>query len=172
MVPPNKVGRPPEKDSRGKRIKKSVISINIAQGLIDFLDDIEIKNPKFNRSQFFTRVATALYVGEVCHFCYGQKIDTTSMGTVCKECSYKDNAGNMVWKYLEFNPCPNCETPYDYYNQVKWGGDPKRRGCSQPSCFDVEELSDEMLERLKEEEEEDKKEEAFYRRTGKDMAKQ
>ena len=131
----HKVGRPPETDSHGKRKKKSVISINIAQGLIDFLDDIEIKNPEFNRSQFFTRVATALYVGEVCHFCYGQNLRKAAMGLICKDCSHQSPDGTITWKYLEFNNCDNCGTLYDYYNELKWGGDPRRRGCSQSSCF-------------------------------------
>ena len=135
MVKPNRVGRPPETDTSGKRIKKSVISINIPQGLVDFLDHVQEKNPEFNRSQFFSRVVTALYAGEICHFCYGQNLKKLNKGLVCKDCSHVSSTDrSMVWKYLEFYDCPNCGTPYDYYNEVKFKG--QIRGCTQTSCFE------------------------------------
>ena len=55
------VGRPPERDSEGNIISKSLVNVTIPTKLRDFLSKNNI-----NRSQLFTRVVTALYMHALC----------------------------------------------------------------------------------------------------------
>ena len=55
-----KVGRPPQVDKDGKVISKTLVNLTIPVKLKEFLD----KHVK-NRSEFFTKIVTMLYIGEI-----------------------------------------------------------------------------------------------------------
>ena len=136
MVPNQKgAGRPPKTDGKGKQIATTHVTLTIPVNLKEFIQSL----PNANMSALFTRVVTMLYIGEVCRFCYGTNLRKLTGGLACESCSSLRNDGSMQWKYLEFNECSNCGVAYDNYNQPKWGGDPRRRGCHHPKCFEVEE---------------------------------
>lgn len=93
------VGRPPEVDSDGNKVDKVLVNLTIPVKLKNFLD----KHVE-NRSAFFTRVVTMLYVGEICFKCYSDKLDHESrVGVRCEECK--------TW--VKLVPCPNCGERYD-----------------------------------------------------------
>ena len=143
-----KVGRPPQVDKDGKVISKTLVNLTIPVKLKEFLD----KHVK-NRSEFFTKVVTMLYIGEICPKCYSDiHISNVSVGIECTDC--------RIW--IKLKDCPNCNTRYDprktisyepnpHYNPFR-NDDDLKHGCSK--CM----LSDEILARLKEEEEEEKAE--------------
>jgi len=143
-----KVGRPPEVDSDGNKIDKTLVNLTIPVTLKNFLD----KHVK-NRSEFFTRVVTMLYVGEICPTCYSDSyLAKAPVGIECTNCD--------TW--IQLFKCPNCEERYDPRQHIGMSINPHfnpAHGSKQCSkCKDVEELSDEILAQLKEEEEEEKAE--------------
>ena len=148
-----KVGRPPELDKNGNKIDKTLVNLTIPVTLKNFLD----KHVK-NRSEFFTKMVTMLYIGEICPKCYSDTyISNVSVGIECTDC--------QIW--IKLKDCPNCNSRYDprptvtqglaldvpnpHYNPFR-NDDDLKHGCSK--CM----LNDEMLARLKEEEEEEKAE--------------
>ena len=63
------VGRPPETDGQGKQIAKAHVTLLLPVTLKEFLR----RQPDMNMSALFTRVATSLYLGEICPKCYGDE---------------------------------------------------------------------------------------------------
>ena len=100
------VGRPLQKDSDGNPISKTLVNLTIPVKLKNFLDK-HIKN----RSEFFTRVVTMLYVGEICPKCYGDNLNDAPVGIECAECN--------IW--IKLKDCPNCETRYDPRKRLMQG---------------------------------------------------
>jgi hypothetical protein len=98
------VGRPPERDSEGNVVSKSLVNVTIPTKLRDFL----AKN-KINRSQLFTRVVTMLYCHAICPKCYEDRVTDGIMAIRCDSC-------DIVIKY---NKCSQCKTPYNKNNLVK-----------------------------------------------------
>ena len=92
------VGRPLQTDSDGEPITKTLVNLTIPVKLKAFLD----KHVK-NRSAFFTRVVTMLYVGEICPKCYGDSLSDVPVGIECIDCN--------IW--IKLKDCPNCDTRYD-----------------------------------------------------------
>jgi len=136
MAPNQKgAGRPPKTDGKGKQIATTHVTLTIPVNLKEFIQSL----PNPNMSELFTRVVTMLYVGEVCKFCYGINLKEMATGTACENCTQLAPDGKILWKYVEFNDCPNCGITYDDYNHSKWGGDPRRAGCHHPKCFEVKE---------------------------------
>ena len=127
------VGRPLQTDSDGNPISKTLVNLTIPVKLKDFLD----KHVP-NRSEFFTKVVTSLYVGAICPKCYSDNyLIKTPVGSQCTDCE--------VW--LTLNDCPNCKESYDprkykgmslnkEYNPFANDNDLKQ-GCSK--CMEVKE---------------------------------
>ena len=126
-----KVGRPPEVDSNGNKIDKTLVNLTIPVTLKNFLD----KHVK-NRSEFFTKVVTMLYIGEICPKCYSDDyISKAPVGIECTDCD--------IW--IKLNDCSNCNTrmdpretmvqglaldvPNPHFNPFKNDGD--KFGCSK-----------------------------------------
>jgi len=94
-----KVGRPPEVDSDGKKIDKTLINLTIPVTLKNFLD----KHVK-NRSEFFTEMVTKLYIGLICPKCYQDEgIRDVPVGIKCRYCD--------MW--IKLKDCPSCGKTYD-----------------------------------------------------------
>ena len=94
-----KVGRPPEVDSNGNKIDKTLVNLTIPVTLKNFLD----KHVK-NRSEFFTKIVTMLYIGEICPKCYSDDyISKAPVGIECRVCD--------IW--IKLNDCSNCGTRMD-----------------------------------------------------------
>ena len=91
------VGSPPERDSEGNIVSKSLVNVTIPTKLRDFLSKNNI-----NRSQLFTRVVTALYMHALCPKCYSDNVTDGLMAITCNDCE-------CVVKY---NNCSQCNTPY------------------------------------------------------------
>lgn len=92
------VGRPPQTDSDGNKIDKTLINLTIPVTLKNFLD----KHVK-NRSEFFTEMVTKMYIGLICPNCYNDNLKDVPVGIECTNCE--------VW--LTLKDCPNCKTRYD-----------------------------------------------------------
>ena len=93
------VGRPPEVDKDGKVISKTLVNLTIPVTLKNFLD----KHVK-NRSEFFTKIVTLLYIGEICPKCYSDDyISKAPVGIECTDCN--------IW--IQLNDCSNCGTRMD-----------------------------------------------------------
>ena len=93
------VGRPPEVDKDGKVISKTLVNLTIPVKLKEFLDK-HIKN----RSEFFTKIVTMLYIGEICPKCYSDDyISKAPVGIECTDCD--------IW--IKLNDCSNCGTRMD-----------------------------------------------------------
>jgi len=92
------VGRPPDLDSDGKPLDKVLVNLTIPVKLKNFLD----KHVK-NRSAFFTRVVTMLYVGEICPKCYGDNLSNAPVGIECINCN--------IW--IKLKDCPICDARFD-----------------------------------------------------------
>ena len=123
-----KVGRPPQVDSEGNRIDKTLINLTIPVTLKNFLD----KHVK-NRSEFFTKMVTMLYIGEICPKCYSDSyLSKVPIGTECTNCD--------IW--INLNDCPNCNTRYDPRQHVGMNINPHfnpAHGSKQCSkCMQVE----------------------------------
>jgi len=101
------VGRPPQTDSDGNRIDKTLINLTIPVTLKNFLDK-HIKN----RSEFFTEIVTKLYIGLICPKCYSDSyIAEAPVGIECTNCD----------RWIKFNDCPNCGTRYDPRRMIQIG---------------------------------------------------
>ena len=109
----NSVGRPPEVDSQGEVVQKSLVNVTIPSKLANFL-----KKKGINRSKLFTKVVRKMYDNELCNLCYGTRIEQTKIGCFCLDC---DAAGRL--HYTKLKNCPNCESqyqpPYNLYNNSK-----------------------------------------------------
>ena len=94
-----KVGRPLQVDADGNAINKTGVNLTIPVKLKEFLDK-HIKN----RSEFFTKVVTDLYIGLICPKCYSDRhLHMPPVGTKCTDCD--------IW--IKLNDCPNCGSTYD-----------------------------------------------------------
>ena len=94
-----KVGRPPELDKNGNKIDKTLVNLTIPVTLKNFLD----KHVK-NRSEFFTKMVTMLYIGEICPKCYSDTyISNVPVGIECTDCK--------IW--IKLKDCPICEARFD-----------------------------------------------------------
>ena len=100
------VGRPLQKDSDGNPISKTLVNLTIPVKLKAFLD----KHVK-NRSAFFTRVVTMLYVGEICPKCYGDNLSDAPVGIKCADCN--------IW--IKLKDCEICNAKYDPRKTVSHG---------------------------------------------------
>jgi len=101
------VGRPLQTDSDGEPITKTLVNLTIPVKLKVFLD----KHVK-NRSAFFTRIVTMLYVGEICPKCYSDSdISESPAGKECTNCD--------IW--IKLNDCPNCNSRMDPRKTVPQG---------------------------------------------------
>ena len=143
MTGDKKVGRPPRTDKDGKPIRSVVVSVNLPINLVNYIDDQKIDNPKFNVSEYITQLIQKNVDDGMCQTCYGTNLEQNSMGLTCLDCTKRNMASsrtgfdsNLI-HYISFKNCDNCGTPYDLWNKSKWGGDPRRRGCSQASCFET-----------------------------------
>jgi len=107
------VGRPPEVDSDGEVVLKCLVNVTIPAKLANFL-----KKKGINRSKLFRNSAMKLYKRELCDRCYSDNIETTRIGTYCRDCN-----DDEVYRYLTFNKCENCDTkyqpPYNMFAQPK-----------------------------------------------------
>ena len=124
-------------DKDGKVISKTLVNLTIPVKLKEFLD----KHVK-NRSEFFTKIVTMLYIGEICPKCYADTyINNVPVGIECTNC--------RIW--IKLKDCPNCNNRYDpratllqgytdvpnpHYNPFK-NDDDLKHGCSK--CMEVEE---------------------------------
>jgi hypothetical protein len=93
----SRVGRPPEVDSEGNPIQKSLVNVTIPSKLANFL-----KEKGINRSKLFTETVKKLYKKELCPRCYDQNIIQTPVGVKCEDCN----------QWLTLNNCPNCSERY------------------------------------------------------------
>ena len=109
------VGRPPERDSEGNVVSKSLVNVTIPTKLRDFL-----AKHKINRSQLFTRVVTMLYMHQICPKCYEDHVTDGIMAIRCDDC-------DMVIKY---NKCSQCKTPYNKNNLVEAIKGSSEFGCT------------------------------------------
>ena len=100
------VGRPPEVDKDGKVISKTLVNLTIPVKLKEFLD----KHVK-NRSEFFTKMVTMLYIGEICPKCYSDNLRDVPVGIECIDCN--------IW--IKLKDCPKCNARYDPRATVSQG---------------------------------------------------
>jgi len=111
----NSVGRPPELDSHGKVVQKSLVNVTIPTKLANFL-----KEKGINRSQLFTSVVKRMYRDELCRFCYGSNIEESRIGKYCVDCELARPSENP---YTVYNNCKNCgnkyQPPYTFFRQSK-----------------------------------------------------
>ena len=112
------VGRPPERDSEGNVISKSLVNVTIPTKLRDFLS----KN-KINRSKLFTRVVTMLYYHLICPKCYETNVVDNPMAIRCEDC-------DMVIKY---HNCSQCNEQYNKKNLIEAIKGSSEFGCE--SCL-------------------------------------
>ena len=134
------VGRPPKLDKDGKKILSAPISVNIAIGMIQWIEEQKQTNPKFNVSAFVVDLIQKSMSEGMCPDCYGSNLEEYTLGIGCVVCtnkrmksSRKGNDGfdpNLV-HYLKFFNCKNCDTPLDLWNKVVWFDTPDERirGC-------------------------------------------
>jgi len=168
------VGRPPTHvDKAGKKILTAPISINIPIRMIDWIGEQKEKNPKFNVSAYMVDLIQKSMEEGMCPNCYGTNLIERSIGLSCEDCTAKRMTSeggvfnkNLV-QYVFFYNCENCGANLDLWNQrVYFGGSGTKKNirgctvCARGDSYFKDELTDEMLKRLKEEEDEDE-EEAF-----------
>ena len=91
------VGRPPELDSNGNIVVKSLVNVTIPTKLANFL-----KEKGINRSRLFTDVVSKMFEEELCPRCYSEKIHITMIGISCKRCNH----------IIKNKNCENCKTEY------------------------------------------------------------
>lgn len=92
-----KVGRPPERDSEGNVISKSLVNVTIPTKLRDFLSKNEI-----NRSKLFTSVVSRMYIYQICPKCYSEEVVNGVMAITCEDCS----------TVIKYKNCSECNTMY------------------------------------------------------------
>jgi len=116
------VGRPPEVDSEGNTVQKCLVNVTIPTKLANFL-----KKKGINRSKLFRECVERIYFGEMCDKCYGDLIQTTKVGTYCRDCNANPNK-EITWLTLGF--CLNCESQYQPpYNMFAQRKDNQDEGC-------------------------------------------
>jgi len=102
------VGRPPELDSNGEIVVKSLVNVTIPTKLANFL-----KEKGINRSKLFTDVVSKLFEEELCPKCYSTKIAENLMRVHCRECDAS----------IKYKKCENCDSkyqpPYNMFAQPK-----------------------------------------------------
>jgi hypothetical protein len=107
------VGRPPELDSNGDIVVKSLVNVTIPTKLANFL-----KEKGINRSRLFTDIVTRLFDEELCPGCYSENLRTSKVGSWCHDCN-----PTSVNKWLKLFNCKNCKTkyqpPYNMFAQSK-----------------------------------------------------
>jgi ribosomal protein L37AE/L43A len=91
------VGRPPELDSNGNIVVKSLCNVTIPTKLANFL-----KEKGINRSKLFTDIVSKMFEEELCPHCYSEKIEETMIGISCRKCS----------TIIKNKNCENCKTEY------------------------------------------------------------
>jgi hypothetical protein len=127
------VGRPPEVDKHGNVIQKSLVNVTIPTKLANFL-----KEKGINRSKLFTDMCKKLYEGKICFNCYGDTLQTTMIGTYCRDCNGNPNEP-ITW--LTKGYCENCgkeyQPPYNMFAQSK--DKSVQKGCWD--CIPPEERS-------------------------------
>ena len=102
------VGRPPELDSNGNIVVKSLVNVTIPTKLANFL-----KEKGINRSKLFTDVVSKMFENELCPKCYSDKIEENLICVKCRECE----------RVIKFKHCENCKEqynpPYNFFAQPK-----------------------------------------------------
>ena len=122
-----KVGRPPAVDKHGVVIQKSLVNVTIPTKLANFL-----KEKGINRSKLFTDCVKKLFEKELCPKCYGEKIETTVVGSYCYDCNKTGHSGAPI-TWLTLNNCENCGQKYmPVYNMF---AQPKDNSFLK-GCFD------------------------------------
>jgi len=91
------VGRPPELDSNGDIVVKSLVNVTIPTKLANFL-----KEKGINRSRLFTDVVSKMFEEELCPKCYSTKIAENILRVHCRECEAT----------IKFKNCENCKSKY------------------------------------------------------------
>ena len=91
------VGRPPERDSEGNVVSKSIVNCTIPTKLRDWLRENNI-----NRSQLFTRVVTMLYCHALCPKCYSENVKDNLFALICDDCE----------TVIKYNNCSECDAGY------------------------------------------------------------
>ena len=91
------VGRPPELDSNGDIVVKSLVNVTIPTKLANFL-----KEKGINRSRLFTDVVSKMFEEELCPKCYSTKIEENLLRVYCRECEAT----------IKFKNCENCKSKY------------------------------------------------------------
>ena len=100
----NSVGRPPEVDSHGEVVQKSLVNVTIPTKLANFL-----KEKGINRSRLFTNVVKRMYRDELCRFCYSTNIKESMIGKYCLDCELAKPSANP---YTTYKCCENCGSKY------------------------------------------------------------
>ena len=83
---------------------KCLVNCTIPVKLRDFLKDKGI-----NRSELFRKAALRLIEGEICPYCYNNKVDNVPKGLICRDCD----------KWLKFNRCPLCKAKHNLMSGVR-----------------------------------------------------
>ena len=118
------VGRPPELDSNGDIVVKSLVNVTIPTKLANFL-----KEKGINRSRLFTDVVSKLFEEELCPKCYSTKVEENQVRVYCRECDAS----------IKYKHCENCQAKYQPpYNMFAQPKDKSfEKGCWD--CIPVEE---------------------------------
>ena len=114
----NKVGRPPELDSNGNPIPKSLVNVTIPTKLANFL-----KEKGINRSKLFTEIVSKMYHDEICPKCYSEDLTNSMVGLFCESCYLNKRLRDSNKYWIKFNQCENCNSdyqpPYNVFRQSK-----------------------------------------------------
>ena len=112
------VGRPPELDSQGEVVQKSLVNVTIPSKLANFL-----KRKGINRSKLFTDVVRKMYKKELCPRCYGEVIHKGLVGIWCADCEPASYRVQGTFHWIHFFNCENCgrkyNPPYNMFTQSK-----------------------------------------------------
>lgn len=128
----NSVGRPPEVDSQGEVVQKSLVNVTIPSKLANFL-----KKKGINRSKLFTDVVKKLYNNEICPRCYGTDLHQGLVGIWCADCEPAAYRSRSHFHFTTFFKCENCETTYDPPYNMFTNSKEIIKGCY--SCIPTEE---------------------------------
>jgi len=83
---------------------KCLVNCTIPVKLRDFL-----KEKGINRSELFRKAALRMTEGEICPYCYNDKVDNVPKGLICRDCD----------KWLKFNSCPLCKANHNLMSGVR-----------------------------------------------------